>query len=129
MSLKSKGISGERELIHLFWENGWAAIRVAGSGSMQFPSPDLLVGNRIRKLAIECKVTKEEKKYFSMDEIKQIKNFSEYFGCEPWIAVKFLRFGWYFINPEDLKTTDSGYVIGKDDAERKALRFEELVSI
>ena len=65
MSLKSKGINGERELIHKFWNtNSWAAVRVAGSGSMKYPSADILASNKLRKLAIECKVIKEHKKYF-----------------------------------------------------------------
>ena len=55
---KRKGTNAERDLIKLFWSVGWAAVRVAGSGSMQFPSPDLLVGNKIRRLAIEVKTTK-----------------------------------------------------------------------
>ena len=52
---KKKGINAERELIHMFWAEKWAAIRVAGSGSSKYPSPDILAGNNLRKLAIECK--------------------------------------------------------------------------
>ncbi len=47
---KSKGSAAERELIHKFWANSWGAIRVAGSGSSQFPSPDILVGSKIERL-------------------------------------------------------------------------------
>ena len=46
MSLKSKGINAERELIHKFWGVGWGAVRVAGSGSMRYPSSDILAANR-----------------------------------------------------------------------------------
>lgn len=46
MSHKSKGINAEREIIHLFWSMpGWTACRVAGSGSMKYPSPDVIAGN------------------------------------------------------------------------------------
>ena len=64
MSFKSKGINGERELVHMFWNRGWACLRIAGSGSSKYPSPDILAGNKLRKLAIECKITKDQKKYF-----------------------------------------------------------------
>ena len=64
MSLKSKGINAERELVHMFWGENWACLRIAGSGSIKYPSPDLLVGNSLRRLAVECKTTKDSKKYF-----------------------------------------------------------------
>jgi len=111
MSKKSKGISGERELIHGFWENKWAAIRSAGSGSMKYPSPDLLVGNGIRRLAIECKVTKENKKYFTKEEIMNLKRFSVIFGAEPWVAIKFNKNGWFFIEADNLKKKNKSFMI------------------
>ena len=69
MSLKSKGINAERELVHMFWSKNWACLRIAGSGSSRYPSPDVLVSNKLRRLAIECKITKEQKKYFERKEI------------------------------------------------------------
>jgi Holliday junction resolvase - archaeal type len=42
---KSKGSKAERDLIHLFWSKGFAAMRAAGSGSSQHPSPDILAGD------------------------------------------------------------------------------------
>jgi holliday junction resolvase Hjr len=128
MSLKSKGIQGERDLIHRFWGVGWAALRVAGSGSMQFPSPDLLVGNRVRVLAIECKITSDKSKYFEKAEIKDLRVFAEYFGAEPWVAVKFLRQGWFFLGIEDLEETEKSYVLSFERAKSLGLSFEELTS-
>jgi Holliday junction resolvase len=65
MKLKAKGSNAERELVHMFWDKGWAAIRVAGSGSSQYPSPDVLAGNNLRKLAVECKASGELNKYIT----------------------------------------------------------------
>ena len=73
MSKKSKGINAERELTHQFWKQGWACVRVSGSGSMQLPLPDLLVGNSVRRLAIECKTTKKPTKYFTDEELENLK--------------------------------------------------------
>ncbi len=126
MSRKSKGINAERELVHLFNNNSWGAIRVAGSGSSQFPSPDILAGNRVRRLAIECKSSKKPVKYLTKDEVEELLLFANMFGAEPWIAVKFKE--WYFLNTEDIKQTEKSYVITLEKAKQKGLLFEELVT-
>lgn len=127
MSRKSKGINAERDLIHKFWSMEWAAIRVAGSGSSKYPSPDILTGNNVRKLAIECKASRDLSKYFTKQEIHQLKEFSEIFGAEPWIAIKFDKKEWYFLTLEDLKETPKCYVVTEIIAKNKGLLFEELV--
>ncbi len=101
MNRKAKGTKGERELVKFFNENNWSCIRIAGSGSSRYPSPDVLAGNAIRRLAIECKVTKDNKKYISKQEIEQLQTFSHKFGAESWIGVKFQGEQWYFLMIED----------------------------
>ncbi len=125
MSLKSRGINAERELVHKFWAAGWACIRVAGSGSSRYPSPDLLAGNARRKLAIECKMTTGEAKYLGKEDIEQIRTFAKAFGAEAWIAVKISHI-WRFLMLEDVRETLKGYAINKDLAESKGLTFEEI---
>lgn len=126
MSRKSKGINAERDLIHKFWgvEN-WGAVRIAGSGSSRFPSPDIVAGNGPRKLAIECKSSKKPFKYLTKEETEQLKLFASIFGAEPWIAVKFDK--WFFLSLEDLKETKKSFVISLEGAKRKGILFEELV--
>lgn len=124
---KIKGTRAERELIKMFWEAGWEAIRSAGSGSMHYPSPDILAGNKIRILAIEVKSTKDNKKYFSEEDKKQLLNFASYFGAESWIAIKFSN-SWIFVHPEDLTKTKENYVFGVDDIKIKGISFEELIN-
>jgi len=126
MSRKSRGTNAERDLIHRFWEHGWAAMRAAGSGSQQYPCPDVIAGNNSRKLAIECKLTTESKKYFPKQEISELKFFAEKFGAEAWVAVKFFRKEWMFFSLEDLDETPSSYVIGVEK-EHRALSFEQLI--
>ena len=65
MNRNAKGTNAERELVRLFNELGWGCIRIAGSGSSKYPSPDILAGNALRRIAVECKTTKDNKKYFS----------------------------------------------------------------
>ncbi len=127
MSLKSKGINAERELIHMFWTNNWASMRVAGSGNSQYPSPDVIASNAKRNLAIEAKVTKHIYKHFPTAEIEQLKEFSDKFGAEPWIAIKFNRKGWFFFNIKDLGVTGAHYSVSLKLAENKGLSFSELI--
>jgi Holliday junction resolvase len=128
MSTKSKGTSAERELIHKFWANNWAAFRAAGSGSMQFPCPDIIAGNSIRKIAVEVKFINNLRMYFSKDEIDDLKKFSHIFGCEAWIGMKFNHKGWHFFSVEDLHETPSGYSIGLKDSDLKGFSIEQLLN-
>ncbi len=125
---KAKGTKGERELITFFNQSGWMAIRSAGSGSSHYPSPDILAGNALRRIAIECKVTKEKKKYFQKEEIEQLKQFSQKFGAESWVGVQFKGEQWYFLMLEDLEDTGSNRAVSIEVAKRKGLTKEELVA-
>lgn len=127
MSRKSKGINAERDLIHKFWGNKWAAVRIAGSGSMRYPSADVLATNKLRKLAIECKTSKSSSKYIEKADIEQLKEFSEMFNAEPYIAVKFDKKEWLFLTLEDLEETGKNFMINIKKAEIKGILFEELI--
>ena len=127
MSVKSKGINAERDLIHKFWSQGIVAMRIAGSGSSKYPSPDIIAGNYSRKLAIEAKTTKEDKKYFTKYEISELKTFSELFGAEPWIAIKFKGVEWLFLPITEIIETKKCFLINIETAKRKGILFEELI--
>jgi Holliday junction resolvase len=127
MHRKAKGLNAERSIVSKFWDCGWAAVRVAGSGASRFPNPDVLAAKIGRKLAIECKTTKSIKKYFLEEEIKQLKDFSQKFGAEPWIAIKFNSMPWYFVSLEDLEKTEKGFMVSITLAKMKGLLFEELI--
>ena len=94
---------------------------------MHYPSPDILAGNKIRRLAVEVKITKEEKKYFPYEEIKQLQNFSAYFGAEPWLAIKFSKHPWVFVSPEDLGMASENFCFGTKDIEKKGLFFDDVI--
>jgi len=127
MSRKTKGINAERDLIHKFWGVGWAAVRVAGSGSMKYPSADVLATNKIRRLAIECKTVKKKIKYIEKAGIEQLKEFAELFSAEPYIAVKFDKKEWLFLAIEDLEETEKSFMVTLEKAEIKGLLFEEVI--
>ncbi len=129
MSRKSKGINAERELIHAFWKVGWAAIRVAGSGSSHYPSPDVLAGNSVRRVAIECKSSSATSKYLTSKEIRELEQFSRIFGAEPWVGMRFNDMKWYFLSLEDLRQSGSSFSVSIQLAKQKGLLFEELLGL
>ncbi|RMF06523.1 Holliday junction resolvase [Candidatus Woesearchaeota archaeon] len=129
MSHKSKGTNAERELIHLFWAAGWASIRVAGSGSTKYPAPDVLAGNNIRRLAIECKSSKKEYVYLYKEEVGQLEEFCNVFGAEPWIGVRFDKQQWYFIPAQDLRDTGKRLRADLELVKEKGVIFDELIGL
>lgn len=119
MANKDKGANAERELYHMLDEKGFACVRVAGSGMMENTACDLLVGRKDAKYAIECKVTKNDKKYFDVEQIKNLIEFSNLFGVNPLIAIKFNHKGWFFTHPNQLAKTKKGMVISLEDIRKK----------
>ena len=109
---KRKGIQAERELLTLLWASGWAAVRVAGSGSSRFPSPDIVASNGVKVLALECKVVKTNTKFFPLKEIQELLEFSKRFKAEPWIAVKHFK-QWFFVRVEHLSMSNNGFSFNK----------------
>ena len=118
---KHKGSNAERELYHLLNSKGFACARVAGSGMLENTSCDLLAGRKDRKYAIECKVTKDNKKYFDSKQIRNLVEFSALFGVEPLIAIKFNRKGWFFAHPETLSRTNKGMAISLEEIQGRGI--------
>ena len=124
---KQKGTNAERELINKFWDNKFAAIRVAGSGSTKFPAPDILAGNSLKKIALEIKVVNKTKKYFTKKEINELEIFSKKFGCESWIGIRFIERQWFFLPTSELKKTNLNFTIDLISMKRKGFTFKEMI--
>ena len=80
-------------------------------------------------MAIECKATKENSKYFPKEEIRLLREFSSQIGAEPWIGIKFGREDWFFISPDDLKDTGECFMASLDIVKQKGLITDELIGI
>ncbi|MBT5273001.1 Holliday junction resolvase [Candidatus Woesearchaeota archaeon] len=133
INLKAKGTNAERALLKLFWEQDtWAAIRTPGSGCARFPSPDILAGNSIRRLAIECKLISNYNVYIPKKEIEQLKIFASKFGAEPWLAIMFNNKElnskeWFFLSLDDVNETEKNICVSTNLAKTKGLLFEEVI--
>jgi len=124
---KAKGSNAERELVHLFWERGWAAVRVAGSGSTRHPAPDLLVGNGVRRLAIECKSSAEGRRYLTRQQVLELVQFAEAFGAEAWIGMRFDRMRWHFLPVSELKEAPGSFSVDVTEARHRGLLIDEII--
>ena len=124
---KAKGSNVERELIAMFWDAGWGAVRVAGSGSGKFPNPDILAGNKTRRIAVECKFVNDTIKYFSKDDVEQLEFFAGTFGAEAWIGIKFSRKDWFFIKTNELSSTGEMFSASLELCKEKGKAFGELI--
>ena len=127
MSNKSKGSKAERELLSLFTENGWRAVRVAGSGVNDESPCDLIAAKLGRRgYTIEAKSSKKSAIYIKKQQIDDFVKFSYILGLKPVIALRFNYEGWLFINPEGLKDSGKNWVISLKDAKEKGNRFSQF---
>ncbi|MBI4438509.1 Holliday junction resolvase [Candidatus Woesearchaeota archaeon] len=125
MNLKAKGTNAERELIHLLWERGWFAVRVAGSGSSRYPSPDIVAGNGLRRLAIECKSSSDDRRYITRSQIDELVLFAQKLGAEPWVAFRH-NAEWFFVGIDELKATSKSMMVSEELARNWGLSIDQL---
>lgn len=118
---KAKGTNAERELVHIFWQHGWAASRMAGSGSITIPSPDIIAGKNRELYVIECKTVDKLPKYFSIKEISDLELFAHRIGAKPVVAVKVSRKGWFFLESRFLRKTQKSFIMDQSIKEIKKL--------
>ena len=127
MSNKQKGSNAERELLKLFSENGWRALRVAGSG-VNDESPCDLIAGKIGKggYAIEAKSGKKNAIYITKEQIEDFVLFSSTIGLKAVIAARFNREGWIFLNPLQLADSGKSWVVRLSEAKQNGKRFGQF---
>ena len=126
-SNKAKGSNAERELLNLFTEQGWRAVRVAGSGVNEDSPCDLLAAKIGRKgFAIEAKSSKKNSIYITKNQIEDFLVFANTIGLKPAIAVRFAYEGWLFLDPRHLRDSGKNWVVSKDVAKSKGLKFSQF---
>lgn len=128
MGNKEKGANAERELYGMFIDNSFRAVRVAGSGMMENTACDLIAGKPGKKYCIEVKASKSTNKYITKTQIEDFIVFSELFGLEPVVAVRFNRHGWFFLDPRNLENSGKNWVVSLKLAQEKGKRFSQFFS-
>ena len=127
MSNKAKGSKAERELLDLFTQNSWRAVRVAGSGVNDLSPCDLIAAKIGRKgYAVEAKSSKKSSIYITKQQIEDFVLFSKTLGLNPVIALRFNYEGWLFIHPEQLKDSGKSFSVSLKDAKLNGLRFSQF---
>ena len=124
---KAKGTEAENFLIKKFWQNDFACFRSAGSGSNSYPTPDIIAGNILKKIALEIKVINDTKKYFTKKEIEELEEFSKKFGCESWVGIKFEKGQWFFIPSLSLIEKEKTFKIDLIYMKKYGFSFEEML--
>lgn len=104
----NKGAKHERELLEMFWKEGFAVVRSAGSGKTRHPNPDLVVSNGKKFYAIECKSSKMEVIVIPGWQVEELEKFSMIFGAEAVLAIRFNHLHWRFLKPEQMQRTSGG---------------------
>jgi len=127
MSNKAKGSKNERELLKIFKENNWRAVRVAGSGINDDSPCDILAAKLGKKgFAIECKSSRKDRIYISKEQIEDFLLFSSIMGFKPVIAVRFIKEGWLFLEINHLEDCGKNYVISYENAKTKGKKFGQF---
>jgi len=127
MSNKAKGSRVERELLGIFSENGWRALRVAGSGVNDESPCDLIVGKvGSRPCAIEAKSSKKNRIYITKTQIEDFVLFANMMGLQPVIALRFNYEGWIFIEPLLLEDSGKNLVISLEKARKEGKKFSQF---
>ena len=116
---KAKGSKAERELISMFNEHGWRAVRVAGSGVKDESPCDIIVGKIGKKgYVVECKSSKKKTIYITKQQIEDFIVFSKTIGLNSVIAARFNYEGWYFLDPSFLKDTGKYWALSLEQAKK-----------
>ncbi len=124
---KAKGSKAERELVAMFTEKGWRAVRVAGSGVGEDSPCDLIAAKMGRKgFAVECKSSKKTSIYITKAQIEDFVLFSSFIGLKPVIAARFNHEGWLFLDPKELKDTGKYWAVSLETAKEKGKRFSQF---
>jgi Holliday junction resolvase len=127
MSNKAKGSKAERELLDILTENGWRAVRVAGSGVNDNSPCDLMAAKLGKRgFVIESKSSKKTSIYITKEQISDFVLFSQMIGLNPVIALRFNREGWFFIHPSQLKDTGKYWAVSKETAKHEGKRFGQF---
>ena len=116
MSRYRKGANAERELLQILYNEGFAVVRVAGSGISKMPCPDCLAFKGNKRFACECKAWRGKYLNISIEQMENLLSWSRQAGMPVYIAWRIPRKGWRFIDPSLFKKSPKSYSITLNNA-------------
>lgn len=133
--LSSSGVRAERDLVHQFWNAGFAVLRSPSSGGGTIlPRPDLIAGSASRQkfFVLEIKTVRKDVLYISEEQVKNLVEFATRIGFEAYLGVKFKnrKKSFLFLKaPEQLEevSRSKNYKVTFAHASVKGLSFGELI--
>jgi len=133
--MSTSGVRAERDLVHKFWDAGFAVLRSpASGGGTTLPRPDLIAGSvtRDKYLVLEIKTVRKDTLYINEEQIIGLMEFANRIGFEAFVGVKFKnrRKGFHFLKvPDQLERVknSNNFKITFAFASSKGLTFGELI--
>jgi len=127
MKNKAKGSNAERELLLMMFKEGFGVSRVAGSGSSQLPTPDIIACRKGSCVAIECKTKSGEYLNIRSEQVEELKIWEGMASFPAYVAWRLGKNKWYFISYKDLNKTKKAYSIKKEEILEKGMDFEKFI--
>jgi len=128
MKNKQKGSNAERELLFDLFNKGFAVSRVAGSGSSQLPTPDVLAFKAGKAIAIECKTKKGEYLNIRQEQVEELQLWEKLSGLKALVAWRLTKGQWYFIGIDKLNKTKKAYSIKREEIKEKGTHFDKFIA-
>jgi len=127
MVYHSKGANAERELMHLFFKEGFSVVRIAGSGTSPLPAPDIIAIKNGRIIAVECKARKAKNLAITLEQIGELRGWSKKAGAEALVGWKIPRKGWFFLKPRQMNNTGKFFTINQSNAMARGKSLHEVI--
>ena len=133
--MSSSGVRAERDLVHRFWNAGFAVLRApASGGGTSLPRPDLIAGSikHNKFFVVEVKTVKRDTLYLDKNQITDLLEFATRLDFTAVLAVKFKhrKKGYLFLFvPDQLLSVKKGenYKVTFEHATANGISFKELI--
>ncbi|NHJ46662.1 MAG: Holliday junction resolvase [Asgard group archaeon] len=133
--MSSSGVRAERDLVHRFWNAGFAVLRApASGGGTSLPRPDLIAGSvkHNKFFVVEVKTVKRDILYLDKNQIADLLEFAERLNFTAILAVKFKHrkkgYQFLFVPDQLLAVKESeNYKITYEHAIKNGISFNELI--
>lgn len=129
MQHKKKGSNAERELLLMFFKEGFATARVAGSGSSTLPTPDIIAIKKNKGFAIECKTKAGEYLNIREEQIKELETWEKLSGHLSFVAWRLTGKKWYFLHYSKMNRTKKAFSIKKEEIIQNGITFEDFIKL